>query len=96
MTTWRNRGERLIRLGDGSVVRPGQEFTPGQRDLARILRRRPEDVEPVLVSEGVEEKASEFPRHVGGGTYELSNGDRVRGKDAAEEAEAALAEVSED
>lgn len=29
----------------------------------------------------------EWPKHVGGGTYELSNGERVKGKDTAEEAE---------
>ncbi|MEK5449567.1 hypothetical protein [Paenibacillus sp. FSL R7-0331] len=34
--------------------------------------------------------SDEWPKHVGGGTYELSNGDRVKGKDAAEEAEGAL------
>ena len=33
---------------------------------------------------------SEFPRAVGGGWYELSNGERVRGKAEAQEAEAAL------
>lgn len=33
-----------------------------------------------------------FPHHVGGGTYELSNGQKVKGKDEALEAEAALKE----
>ncbi|WP_397376367.1 hypothetical protein [Paenibacillus vietnamensis] len=32
----------------------------------------------------------EFPKHVGGGTFELSNGEKVRGKEAAEEAEKEL------
>ena len=31
-----------------------------------------------------------FPKHAGGGWYELSNGDKVQGKDSALEAEAAL------
>lgn len=33
-----------------------------------------------------------FPHHVGGGTYELSNGEKVKGKEEAQEAEAALKE----
>lgn len=30
---------------------------------------------------------AEFPKHTGGGWYELSNGERVQGKEAAEKAE---------
>lgn len=33
---------------------------------------------------------SEFPKHTGGGWYELSNGDKVQGKEDAEKAEAKL------
>lgn len=32
----------------------------------------------------------EFPKHTGGGFYELSNGEKVKGKEAAVEAENAL------
>lgn len=38
------------------------------------------------------EAASEFPKHVGGGNYELSNGEKVKGKAEAIAAEAALKE----
>ena len=31
-----------------------------------------------------------YPKHTGGGYYELSNGEKVKGKEAAEEAEKAL------
>jgi len=31
----------------------------------------------------VEDDSPEFPKHTGGGHYELSNGDKVKGKDAA-------------
>lgn len=31
-----------------------------------------------------------FPKHTGGGYYELSNGEKVKGKEAAEKAENAL------
>ncbi|MEG0450127.1 MAG: hypothetical protein RR595_09740 [Lysinibacillus sp.] len=33
-----------------------------------------------IVREG---EALEYPKHVGGGTYELSNGEKVKGKDEA-------------
>ncbi|MEY9975299.1 hypothetical protein [Lysinibacillus sp. RC79] len=36
------------------------------------------------------EQVSEFPKHVGGGRYELSNGEKVKGKEEAIEAENAL------
>lgn len=55
-----------------------------------------------LVEEGIEggsddqesedKTESEFPKYVGGGNYELSNGDKVKGKAEAQVAEAALKE----
>ena len=36
-----------------------------------------------------------YPKHTGGGYYELSNGEKVQGKDAAIEAEEALKEGDE-
>lgn len=45
-----------------------------------------------LVDEAEAELVVEYPVHVGGGTWELSSGERVKGKDAAIEAEAELAE----
>jgi hypothetical protein len=38
---------------------------------------------------------SEFPKHVGGGHYELSNGEKVKGKDEATAAEKELAKEGE-
>ncbi len=38
------------------------------------------------------EVVEEYPKHTGGGYYELSNGEKVQGKDAAIEAEEALKE----
>jgi hypothetical protein len=35
-------------------------------------------------------EVEEFPKHTGGGYYELSNGEKVKGKGAAEKAENAL------
>ena len=42
--------------------------------------------DPGDVGEGVEG----YPQHVGGGYYELSNGERVQGKESAEQAESEL------
>lgn len=39
-----------------------------------------------------QEDDAEFPKHVGGGNYELSDGSKVKGKDKAVEAEAQLKE----
>lgn len=36
------------------------------------------------------QEQSEFPKHTGGGYYELSDGNKVQGKEKAEEAEKAL------
>lgn len=36
-------------------------------------------------------ESDEFPKHIGGGTFELSNGEKVKGKKEAIEAEEALA-----
>lgn len=40
----------------------------------------------------VVEGESEFPKHTGGGYYELSNGEKVKGKEEALQAEANLKE----
>ncbi|TCN00856.1 hypothetical protein EV294_101306 [Paenibacillus sp. BK033] len=39
---------------------------------------------------GAEAVVEQWPKHVGGGKYELSNGEVVKGKAAAEEAQADL------
>ena len=41
-------------------------------------KEEPVHVEPVSVDE-----VEQFPKHVGGGWYELSNGERVQGKEEA-------------
>lgn len=51
----------------------------------------PAEFEPI----GVAETAA-YPKSVGGGMFELSNGERVRGKQAAAEAEDALADTADE
>ena len=43
-------------------------------------KEKPVHIEPVCVDEEVKQ---DFPKHVGGGWYELSNGERVQGKEEA-------------
>lgn len=54
--------------------------------------------EAVKAAEAVEVAVVEFPNHLGGGFYELSDGSKpdVRGKDAAIAAQAALDAADED
>lgn len=59
-----------------------QETEIAAQTAADAIVKEPDDVDD----------AKTFPHHVGGGTYELSNGQKVKGKDEALEAEAALKE----
>lgn len=49
-----------------------------------------EDQEAPKDEDPGEANESEFPKHTGGGYYELSNGEKVKGKEAAEKSENAL------
>ena len=40
----------------------------------------------------LEAEADAWPKHLGGGNYELSNGEKVKGKDAAVAAQAVIAD----
>lgn len=57
--------------------------------LRRHARERHEEVEV----EEPKELGSVFPKSSGGGWYELSNGEKVQGKEEAEEREVNLREV---
>ena len=59
----------------------GKTGTEGYRQEGREFK---ENLEPVDGGEDV------WPRHKGGGNYELSNGDTVKGKKAAHEAQAEI------
>lgn len=42
--------------------------------------------------QGIDDSPAEYPKHVGGSTFELSNGEKVKGKEEALAAEKALKE----
>lgn len=61
------------------------------RDENKMLDPR-DEVKPLQPDENKEDqdKGEPFPKHKGGGYYELSNGDTVKGKEKADKAEKAL------
>lgn len=89
---WRGQGKpispaEMKRFGlseqGGKVVLPGAKSMPKPED--KMIR--PAEDKTTLPTE---EKS--YPLHLGGGWYELSNGERVRGKEDAERAETELVE----
>lgn len=73
-------------FGDGKRLYKEGEITEITQKQFDELNATPNG--PLL--EAVEDDTPEFPQHVGGGTYELSNGEKVKGKDAAIKAQAEL------
>jgi hypothetical protein len=65
------------------------EYEHAKRLGYRLYGAREDDAPVDIVPEPLPEGA-EYPRHVGGRVYELSDGSRAKGKDAAIEAEARL------
>lgn len=91
-------GRLIEALTDDNTVSIGYSTQSGVTgdivDYVRNVKYR------ILSNEGVSEVSSstssvsneEYPKHVGGGYYELSNGDKVQGKDKALESEKSLQE----
>lgn len=73
--------ELKVNLGEGFVV-----------EVAIVEETIDDPFKDAETGEFVEEEVISYPNHVGGGNYELSNGERIKGKDAAIEAEKALKE----
>lgn len=62
-----------------------------EKDAERIAKLKDYKGE-AYIADFEDEEVLEYPHHLGGGTYELSNGEKVKGKEAAIEAENALNE----
>lgn len=83
------------------IVRKYGQMPTNQVEAAAFNVEEFEQVENTEEKQEVDEKEqeesadNEFPKHTGGGYYELSNGEKVQGKDAAIEAEKELNEVKE-
>lgn len=66
----------------------GETITVPDREGKHLCEQGYAD--PVATKPSKQTEAREFPKHQGGGWYELSDGSTVRGKEEAEEAEAKL------
>ena len=66
--------------------REGLEVSPER--IAELASNKNKRKRPVIKL--AEEVAAKYPKHTGGGWYELSNGEKVQGKEDAEEAQAKL------
>lgn len=73
-------------FGDGKRLYKEGEITDMSEEWFEELNATPNG--PLL--EEVSEGDTEFPKHLGGGYFELSNGEKVKGKEAAIEAQAAI------
>lgn len=79
----------------GQYFRVGSQYV-GDEDRVNFLTEAgytegATEVVPFASPEN-ESDGGSFPKHVGGGHFELSNGEKVKGKEAAEEAEKKLQE----
>lgn len=63
-----------------------------QKPFIKFVADEVEKEDPKYVDPGEDEsdEKTEFPKHTGGGYYELSNGEKVKGKEEALAAEEAL------
>lgn len=72
-------------LDDGEAV--------SEAEVYQVSVRLPEDVDESLKGETTvsePKETAEYPQHVGGAYFVLSNGEKVKGKEEAEAAQAAL------
>lgn len=79
------------------IMIPGQSIQTDDEDRIRTLSSQGFIALPDKVPELKEEQRvtapDEFPKHTGGGYFELSNGEKVQGKEAAVEAQKALNDI---
>ena len=66
--------------------REGLEVTPER--IAELASNKNKRKRPLIKKDSKD--AANYPKHTGGGWYELSNGEKVQGKEDAEEAQAKL------
>lgn len=97
---FRDSQDDLYAYRQGDIY-PRQGYEPSKQRIAELssVKNR---LGKVLIAEMKEEQAPsanesmEYPKHTGGGWYELSNGEKVQGKEEAIKAEQELSEVGDD
>lgn len=67
---------------------PREGHAPSEERIESLSTHNNNGNKPFIkLVEVMQDSDSEFPRHTGGGYFELSNGEKVKGKEAAEKAE---------
>ena len=80
----------LITFSDVKKIRyEGEIFDLSEEHFAELM-----SINDKLLEE-TEDKI-EYPNHIGGGYYQLSNGEKIKGKDEALKAEEALKQIAGD
>jgi len=82
----------LITFTDGEAKKiryEGEIFDLSIEQFAEIM-----SINDKLIEET--EDTTEYPNHIGGGVYQLSNGEKIRGKDEALKSEEALKQSAGD
>lgn len=77
------------RLNEVGHPYPREGLEVSQERIDYLLNKGGDFESPFIkfVDKPKDEEDKEFPKHTGGGYYELSNGEKVKGKEAAEKAE---------
>ena len=76
------------RLNEKNTFYPREGLEPTEERIKELQEKR--FIGPKVAEEVPEENEVEYPLHKGGGNYVLSNGESVKGKEAALEAEEQL------
>lgn len=75
---------------------PREGYKPSQTRIDELASNQNKQKTPLIKKVGSEDTEqavnSNFPKHTGGGWYKLSNGEKVKGKEAAQKAESELKE----
>lgn len=69
-------------------VYPREGFQVSKERLAELASNKNRRKRPMIRERKAD--SAQYPKHTGGGWYELSNGEKVQGKEDAEEAQAKL------
>ena len=80
---------RLFKDIDGTIYKPGDIYEGDASEKRLHTLSTTENAYNEVFIEKVEQN-KEYPKHIGGGYYELSNGDKVQGKKKAIEVEQTL------
>jgi len=88
ISNFRDLEDKRHRYKAGDVY-PREGYEPSKSRIEELASNKNKQKKP-LIKEVEFEEVNDFPKHTGGGWYELSNGEKVQGKDEAITAEKEL------